>query len=195
MNCKSARLALAVIACVLAIEFAAAQGTPDPWYGRQARPQNMDPPKVFTGYFSIELPKDWQLAPGHTGTLFSLVQKTRRWEPGALITLEYMRLQAPLDPSTIAFVSKRELEQVQMRELSGKQFSSSVKTGALGPVIFIQYLRPALSGGDDHVVQYSMPIGTTLYRLICVAPATTMEKFRPTFAHVAASFTPAKPAG
>ena len=48
--------------------------------------------------FSIELPKNWQLAPGHTGTIFATVEKTGRFEPGALITVEYLRLQAPLEP-------------------------------------------------------------------------------------------------
>ena len=98
MNRKSVRLGLLVLACLVPFEYAGAQGTPDPWYGRQANPKNIDPPKIFTGTFSIELPKDWQLAPGHTGTVFSSVEKTRqKYSAGALITLEYQRLQAPLD--------------------------------------------------------------------------------------------------
>ena len=189
MNLKSARFALLGLACLIAIEYPSAQGTPDPWYGRQAKPKNFDSPKVFTGAFSVELPRNWQIVPGHTGTIFSTVEKTNKGETGGFITLEYMRLQAPLEPALIPGASERELREVQARELSGKQFTAAVKTGTFGSVILIQYDRPGLSG-VDHVAQYSIPIGTTMYRLICIAPAADVEKYRPIFAHVAASFTP-----
>ena len=32
-----------------------------------------------------------------------------------------------------------------------------------------------------------------MYRLICIAAAADLEKYRPIFAHTAASFTPVKP--
>jgi len=77
---------------------------------------------------------------------------------------------------------------VKIRELTGKQFSSEVKSGPLGPIIFIQYDRPGISGSDDHVAQYSIPIGTDMYRLVCIAPTAMIEKYRPLFSTVAASF-------
>jgi hypothetical protein len=76
--------------------------------------------------------------------------------------------------------------------LSGKQFGVAVKNGQIGPVILVQYDRPGVSGADDHVAQYSIPIGLVMYRLICIAPAASIEKYKPLFAHVAASFQPAK---
>jgi hypothetical protein len=193
MKRNSVRVGLLVIACLMASGSARAQGAADPWYARQANPKNVDPPKTFPGMFSIELPKNWQLAPGHTGTIFLSVEKTRRFEVGALISLEYLRLQAPLEPALIAGASERELKEVQARELSGKGFTSAVKTGTPGQFILIRYTRPGLSGSEDHVAQYSFPIGTTMYRLICIAPAAEVEKYRPLFAHVAASFTPVRP--
>jgi hypothetical protein len=188
------RLAVLVVTTLIPVAYLGAQQpTPDPWYGRQAKPQqNFDPPKVFTGAFSIELPKNWQLGPGHTGTIFSVVEKTKKWETGGLITLEYMRLQAALDPTLIADVAQRELKELQSRELSGKQFNGGVKSSERGPIIFIQYDRPGISGTDDHVAQYSMPVGTIMYRLICIAPTATVDKYRSICAHVAASFTPVK---
>jgi hypothetical protein len=164
MGCQSARVGLLVIASLMTVAYAGAQSAPDGWYGRQAAPKNIDPPKAFPGMFSIELPKNWQLAPGHTGTIFASVEKTGRFESGALITVEYLQLQAPLK-------------------------------GPPGQFIVTRYTRPGLSGTDDHVVQYSFPIATTMYRLICIAPAAEVEKYRPLFAHVAASFTPLRPAG
>jgi hypothetical protein len=196
MNRTLARFALFALACLTSLAHPVAQqGAADPWYGRQAKPQNMDPPKEFTGVFRIELPKNWQLAPGHTGTIFSVVEKTKKWETGGLISLEYQRLQIPLDPPMIAGAVTRQLTEVQNRELSGKQFSGVAKSGSLGPFIFIQYDRPGVSAGDDHVAQYEMPVGTTMYRLICIAPKAQIESYRPMFAHVAASFTLMKPGG
>ena len=101
-------------------------------------------------------------APGHTGTIFATVEKTGRFEPGALITVEYLRLQAPLEPALMAGASDRELNELQARELSGKGFTGEVKKGPLGQFIAIRYSRPGLSGTDDHVVRSSFPIGTTM---------------------------------
>jgi hypothetical protein len=187
-----ARFALLGLASLITIASPAAQGTSDPWYGLQANAKNVDQPRVFTGAFQIALPKNWHLAPGHTGTIFSIVEDTRKWETGGLITLEYMRLQAPLEPALIAAFGERELKEVQSRELSGKQFNVAVKNGQLGPIILLQYDRPGISGTDDHVAQYSIPIGLVMYRLVCIAPTASVEKYRPMFAHVAASFQPAK---
>lgn len=198
MNRTIARFALFGLACAISLAHLtaqgapASQGAPDPWYSKQAKPKNIDEPKTFTGAFRIELPKNWQFAPGHTGTIFSVVEPTKRWETGGLITLEYMQLQLALEPALIPGVGERELNELKSRELRGKQFNGSVKNGPLGPIIFIQYDRPGMSGTDDHVVQYSIPIGTTMYRLICIAPTAQIEKYRPTFAHVAASFSPMK---
>jgi hypothetical protein len=192
MNRIIARLVLLGLATSIAVADPHAQGSADPWYGLQASPKNVDAPKVFTGAFQIALPKNWHMAPGHTGTIFSIVEDTKKWETGGLITLEYMRLQAPLEPSLIPAFGERELKEVALRELRGKQFNVAVKNGQLGPIILVQYDRPGISGTDDHVAQYSIPIGLVMYRLICVAPTASIEKYRPTFAHVAASFQPAK---
>jgi hypothetical protein len=195
MNRTIARFALLVLASLILLAQPSAQGTVDPWYSRQPKPQNFDQPKVFTGAFSIELPKNWDLAPGHTGTIFSVVERTKKWETGGLITLEYMGLQAPWEPTLIAALGERERKELESRELRGKQFSHAVKVGPIGPIILVQYDRPGISGSDDHVAQYSIPIGMVMYRLICVAPTSAIERYRPIFAHVAASFAPAKPGG
>jgi hypothetical protein len=95
----------------------------------------------------------------------------------------------------MAGASDRELKELQARELSGKGFTGAVAKGPPGQFIVTRYTRPGLSGTDDHVVQYSFPIATTMYRLICIAPAAEVEKYKPLFAHVAASFTPLRPGG
>jgi hypothetical protein len=188
MTCTRVRLVVFLLASLVGMEALRAQApqaaAPDPWYSRQPRPRNIDGPKVFTNWFSIELPK--------ATTVFSVVEKTRQWESGGLVTLEYEQLQAPLEPSLVAAASERELNEVKKRELGGKNYGVAVKIGALGPIVFIQYDRPGFTGGDNRVVQYSIPVGRMLYRLVCIAPASKIEEYRPIFAHVAASFTPLK---
>ena len=196
MSRNIARLSLLVLACLVRLEYAGAQEAPDAWYVRQSKPKNIASPRLFPGVGTIELPKkDWQLGPGHSGTVFSIVEKNRQSEGGALITLEFMRLSIPLDRDALAGAGKMELEEVQAGELSATQFTSEEKKGEVGPFFLIQYTRPGLSGGTDHVVQYSMPVDTMMYRLVCVAPAAVLDNYRPIFAHVAASFKPVKPAG
>jgi hypothetical protein len=192
MNRAVAAFLVFGMACLITTAHPGGQGAPDPWYALQARPQNLDEPKVFTGTFQLQLPKNWHLAPGYTGTIFSIVEDTKKWQTGGVITLEHQRLLAALEPSMMATASERFLKDVQEREAAGKQFNVALKNGATGPVILIQYDRPGVSGRDDHVAQYLIPVGLVLYRLVCVAPAATIEKYRPMFAHVAASFRLAK---
>jgi hypothetical protein len=192
------RIALFILLIATCIGSAAPLGAqppkPEAWYGRMPKPKDFDAPKTFAGAFQIELPKDWQLVPGHTGTIFLVAQKTKRFQPGGAVILEYMRLQAPVEPSSLPYVAADLLKDVQARELSGSGFSQQVFRGADGRnVIMIHYDRPGLAGGQDHVVQYSIPTGTTMYHLICIAPAGETDRLQPVFAHTAASFATVKP--
>ena len=176
---------------------AASQPAADPWFGRMAKPKDMDSPRQFGTIFSIELPKGWQWAPGHAATMFLVAEKTKGANPGGAIALEYMRLQGAFDPSLLSRFAKVELEDVQQREIAGKSFTMENKLVDGRPLIVIQYDRPGLSGAPDHVVQYSFPVGDTMYHLVCIAPLSEINKYQAIFAHTAASFTPgsAKAAG
>ena len=189
---RSCAALLASVMLTAAAPALAQQGVSDPWFGRIAKPKDMDPPKTFANTFSIELPKDWQLVSGHTNTVFLVAEKTKRFLPAAAIVLEYAQLQAAVDPSLLPAVGQLELADIQKRELSGSRFAQQVKSADGRQVIVIQYDRPGLSGATDHVVQYSFPVGTTMYHLICIAPTDQIEKYRPLFAHAAASFMPLK---
>src|SRR5689334_24162745 len=114
-------LVLLGLACVVEVALPAAQAPLDPWYSVQPK-QNVDEPKVFTNAFSIQLPKNWHVAPGRTNTLFSVAEHTKKWETLGFITLEYMRLDSPIDPSLMPALGTRELNEVRNHELSGKQF-------------------------------------------------------------------------
>lgn len=201
MNRTFARLVLVAIASVIVCARPTAQAPASQWYALQSSPKNIDQPRVFTGAFQIALPKNWHMAPGYTGTIFSVVEEAKKWETGGLITLEYMQLQERFETPLIAGLSDKELlatagevelKTVRDRELKGKEFSVALLTRNPRIVFLVQYDRPGISGTDDHVAQYSIPIGLVMYRLICIAPTASIEKYRPIFAHVAASFEPAR---
>ncbi len=186
------RTAFVVAALAALAGSAAAQQPPaDPWYGRMTKPKDMDSPRQFGTIFSIELPKGWQWAPGHSSTMFLVAEKTKGNNPGGAIVLEYMRLQGAFDSSLLSRFARVELEDAQQREIAGKSFTMENKVVDGRPLIVIQYDRPGLSGAPDHVVQYSFPVADTMYRLVCIAPLAEINKYQATFAHTAASFTPA----
>jgi hypothetical protein len=184
---------LTIALCCLSISVGAVKQGSNPWYGRMAKPRDFDPPKTFANTFSIELPKNWQLVPGHTGTVFLVAQNTKRFESGAAIILEYHSLQAAYDPTLIDALAPIEFTDVKSRELSGSNFTQQVLKEADRSLILIQYDRPSLSGSMDHVVQYWIPTGMTMYVLVCIAPSGDTQKWQPIFAHTAASFTILKP--
>lgn len=191
---RTAHRVVIVVACVVQIAVLSAQQGADAWYGRLgAKSKDFEAPKTFSGAFQIELPKDWQLVPGHTGTVF-LVAEKKKGGPGAAIALEYMSLQAAISPSVLPALGAQLLKDVQARELGGSNFTQEVISKNDRSLILIQYDRPSLTGGRDHIVQYSIPVGTTMYHLICIAPKADIEKYRSTFAYTAASFTANKPA-
>lgn len=191
---RTVHCVLLIAACLVQAAPLVAQPRPEDWYGKMSKPKDFDAPKTFAGTFQIELPKSWQLVSGHTNTVFLVAEKTSRASTGGAIILEYMSLQAPVEASSLPFIGVELLKDVQLRELSGTAFSQQVIKGADGrSLIMIQYDRPGLSGAKDHVVQYSIPIATTMYHLICIAPASEILKYRPIFAYAAASFASVAP--
>jgi hypothetical protein len=193
MSHRTARRILAVVLSVLpAVALAGQQGA-DAWYGQLgAKAKDFEPFTAYKGSFQLDVPKGWQVAPGHAGTLFVVAEKTKRDQAGAAIVLEHMRLQAAVDPSILPSLGAELLKDVQARESRGSGFAQQVISSGGNSLILIQYDRPALGSGQDHVVQYSVVQGTTLYHMICIAPRDAIEKYRPIFAYVAASFIPVK---
>ena len=185
--------AFVVVVCVLQLAPLAAQQAAERWYGRLgAKAKDFEPLTAYPGSFQIDLPKEWQLVPGHSGTVFTIVEKTKRPKVGGAIALDHMALQAPVDPAILPTLAAELLKDVQARDSSGTGFSQQVINVEGRSLILIQYDRPGLFSGQDHVVQYSVPQGTTMYHLICIAPRDEIEKYRGIFAYTAASFKPVK---
>ena len=162
---------------------------PDPWYSRSSRARDFEVPKGLLGKFTIELPKDWQIVPGYGGVVFTAAEKTRSNQSGADIVLERMELGGPLEPKDLTpTFANAEMSAMRERQPGGQGFTQQLKDADGRRFILIQYTKPGWAGLDS-VVQYSIPAGAVMYRLICIAPeAQLLAKYQPIFAHVAVTF-------
>ena len=137
------------------------------------------------------LPKDWQWAPGYGGILLTAVEKTRNNQPAASIVIEQMRLVVPLTaPEIDAGLAELEANATKIRDPAGQDFQQQVKEVNGTRFVFVTYTRPGLNGRDS-VVQYAVPSGNVMYRLVCIAPTAQLaQRYQAICAHVAASFKP-----
>ena len=119
------------------------------------------------------------------------MEKTRNNQATAAIALEQMLLVEPLAVNDIdAVLAGLEEAAARQRDPAGQDFDQQVKEADGRRFVFIQYSRPGLNG-LDRVVQYAIPSGRVMYRLICIAPAAQLTtKYQAMFAHVARSFKP-----
>ena len=183
--------ACVLVALSLAYPHAQSPTAPDAWFRRSTKANDFGVAKLPWNTFSIELPKDWQLVPGYGGILLTAVEKTRNNQATAAIVLEQMLLVEPLAANDIdAVIAGLETANAQQRDPAGQDFDQQVKEADGQRFVFIQYSRPGLNG-QDRIVQYAIPSGRVMYRLICIAPAAQLTtKYQAMFAHVARSFKP-----
>jgi hypothetical protein len=184
----SHRYTVTVVAamCILLSGGAAvAQTAPDPWFMRSPRARDFEAPKMPLGGFTIELPKDWQLIPGFNTFLLIAAEKTRNNQPVASIVLERWQLADSLEVNQ-AMADYLLAEYLKKREPTVQKFDQEVKDVGGRKFVLTRYSRAGLSG-QDGVVDYSIPIGSVLYRVTGIAPAAEIAKYQPIFAHVAFS--------
>src|SRR5687767_5110095 len=75
------------------------KATPDPWYSSSPRPRDFEARPL--GKFTIELPKDWLIVPGHGSVLFTAAERLRNNQSAAAIVLEQMQLQGSVQPKDV----------------------------------------------------------------------------------------------
>jgi len=171
--------------CLLQIKESAAQGPPDPWYGRSSKPKDFEAFKLPLVKYDIELPKDWQVVPGHSQILFTATEKTRNNRSAAAIVLEHLQLRSAL--ALTPAVAEVELTTIKEREPSGQDFSQQLMRVGGRQFVLIQFTRPGHTG-PDRVVQYSILADSIMYRLMCIISLPQLAKYQQICAHVAASF-------
>lgn len=182
---------MAVVPILVLVSLAAAQAQSDPWYRPSAKPKDFAVARLPWNTFTIELPKDWQLAPGYGPILLSAVEKTRGNQPAASIVIEHRSLAEPLTAQDVdAGLATLEAHDAKGRDPAGQDLTQEVKEVNGVRFVFLTYSRRGLYGMDT-VILYSVPSGNVLYRLVCIAPTAQLaQRYQAIFAHVAASFKP-----
>jgi len=184
MIARSVAIAGLVFASVIS---AAAQ--PDPWFRLSPKPKDFVAARLPWPTFTIDLPKNWLIAPGWGTWLLNVAERGKANQTAGSVLLEQTRLAVPLSANDIdAGLAELESNQIKMRDPGGTNFAQQLKEVDGRKFLFINYTRPGLNGTDS-VVIYAFPSGGIMYRLICISPGTeTQPKYQVIFAHVAASF-------
>jgi hypothetical protein len=104
------------------------------------------------------------------------------------ILVERTIMRQALDPSDITdLFMELEADTLKRRQPTGSQLESRIIEGGGRRIVAIEFTRAGVAGAE-RARQYSFPIGESLYRLTCAAPAGAFAKFAPVCAHIAASF-------
>jgi hypothetical protein len=175
-----ARLAVAVL--VAATGSAGAGQQADVWIQRS--PKLGVKRLVTPAHVTLEYPnKDWIVLPAGGFMLLSLAEKSGL----ALVQLERVRLNQPLTPDEVTdLFTELEARTIRDRHPDAKGFVSRVATVGKQRVVILQFDRVG-TVGDERVRQYSVPVGDSLYRLVCAASTGQFARVEVVFAHMAAS--------
>lgn len=145
-----------------------------PWKPREVKAR-----RVAIGPLSLELPeKDWQRLPGAGTVVATIAAKSGQ---GAVV-IERSRLAQPLtSEDTTELLAELEADQVREREPGAVALRGDLdEIPSFGRVVRVRYARKG-PGGDEQVIQYSMPAGWDLYRVIYSANVKEFEKLGPAF--------------
>jgi hypothetical protein len=162
----------------------ASPGT-DPWVSRAARLQ-VQPQRSADAPLQVEFPtKDWMVLPS-SGALV-LAAATRKGD--AVVLIERSTLRQALDPADITdLFAQIEIDAIKERQPKAVDFQSKVLDSGARRLVAVQYSRPGVLG-NERVRQYSVPVGTDLYRVTCISSAARFAVYDPVFSHIAASLT------
>jgi hypothetical protein len=138
------------------------------------------------GRFELEYPaKDWRQLPsaGSSLALFS------RNDGAATVAVDYLRMTATLSPSQIGTMAEVEIQDLKERHPQAKDFTSELMESKGGRGAIVRYVSTG-SKGPERVMQYSIPVGQDLYRVIAIVAESSLAKYEGVVMHVLASIAP-----
>lgn len=168
---------------------ASAQTTPP--FGRITKPKF----KTFVspiGNFEVEYPsgRDWTVLSGR-GDAVLMIAENRTG--AALIVIERQPLRGAFGPADMPDLAKAEIDKVLERERGAIDVRQQVLEIDKRQVVTVSFLRPGIKG-QERFVQYTIPIGETLYRVTCSVVEKELPRYAPIFGHIAASLQIPPPA-
>ncbi len=103
--------------------------------------------------------------------------------------IERSTLRQALDPADITdLFAQIEIDAIKERQPKAADFQSKVLDSGARRLVAVRSSRPGVLG-NERVRQYSVPVGTDLYRVTCISSAARFAVYDPVFSHIAASLT------
>jgi len=138
------------------------------------------------GRFEFEYPtRDWRVLSSATANLAMLARND-----GATVAIDFSRmaLARPLT-SDIAYstLADVEIDSLKERQPQAKEFKSEIVETKAGRGALIRYASVGTKG-PERVMQYSIPVGLDLYRVIAIVPEMLLSKHEPVLMHMIESF-------
>jgi hypothetical protein len=135
------------------------------------------------GRFDLEYPtRDWRQLPSAGANLVMFARND-----GATVAIDYLRLEAPLAASQVPAMAEFEIGDLKVRHPQAKDFTTEIKDTKAGRGALIRYGRVGTSG-PERVMQFSIPNGMDLYRVIAIVPEMLLAKYEVVLMHMIESF-------
>lgn len=176
VNAPRRTAAAVAVAVVLAGALAVAQGVP-----------RMRKLTVAGQAFAMDYPeRDWSLVPAGNTLVVTVVQ--RRFE--AALHVERTQLQVELSDEEVGeiFLSV-EADHIRQSVPSATDMKAELQELGSRKVAAFVYRRNGVLG-PERVLQYSMPAGSTLFRIVGVAKPEVFDRHLPALQAMAASVSP-----
>jgi hypothetical protein len=193
MLCGSRRRVLAVVLCTAAGLLAGAVSSPAQSilkFGLGDKGVNYRMFRDAASRFEFEYPtKDWRVLPS-AGSSLAIVARN---DGEATLTIDYLRLTAPLGPDEIGTMAEVEIQDLMEKHPNAKDFKTEIIDIKAGRGAMIRYSGVGVKG-PEQVMQYSVPVGQDLFRVIAIVPEQLVPKYEAVVAHMIGSFkVPASP--
>jgi len=135
------------------------------------------------GRFELEYPaKDWKLLPTVGSSLAVFARND-----GPTLFVDHQKLPEPLTPEEIRGMAAVELSTLKEQQPKGRDFKSDTLDSKAGRGVLIRYSRDA-GTGPETVLQYSIPVGVSLFRLNGVIPDKQVAKYEGVIMYMVQSF-------
>ena len=138
--------------------------------------------KDSTGLFELEYPeKDWKRLPSVGQNLVSFSRND-----GPTFFVGHVRLSEPFTPAEIANLPAVELSTLKDQQPKATGFKTDLLESKAGRGVVIRYSREG--AGPETVIQYSIAVGTELFRINGVIPDKQVAKYENTVMYMIQSF-------
>ena len=135
-----------------------------------------------SGLFELEYPeKDWKRLPSVGQNLVTFARND-----GPTFYVGHLKMSGPLDKAELENLPAVELSTLKDQQPKATGFKSDLVESKAGRGVLIRYSREG--AGPETVIQYSIAVGTELFRINGVIPDKQVAKYEPIVMYMIQSF-------